>query len=100
MMTKEGHGFNGFAISTTDHCVHRHGSFDSHSGSRQSARAMRSVCWFVVFVLALGACGSKAPENMGATGQGSQQWVCRPDGEAWDCDQGNETRPPAAPDQA
>ena len=61
---------------------------------------MRNVCWAIAIVLALGACGSRAPANTGAGELDDEPWVCRPDGGAWDCDQGEEPPAPAAPEGA
>lgn len=60
---------------------------------------MRLLCWSIVCVLALGACGSKGPANAGASEQQGDQWVCQPDGDAWECDQGAEP-PSDSPGQA
>ena len=58
---------------------------------------MRTVCLTIVLLLGLGACGSRAPVNIGAGGQDGEQWVCTPDGDAWDCAEGAEP-PPAESD--
>ncbi len=98
MMTKEGSGFNGSTPSAGDNrgCLPR--GFDSHSGSGQSVRPMKSRYWFIVLVLALGACGSRAPVTGDSVVDGDEQWVCRPDGDAWDCDRATDQEPPTAPD--
>ena len=61
---------------------------------------MRSAFWSIVFILALGACGSKAPANGGDSGDGDEQWVCQPDDDRWECEQGDEPTPPAPAEQA
>ena len=99
MMTKEGIRFNGITANTCDHFMTFTRRFDSHAGNRQSPRAMRFACWSIVVVLALGACGSRAPADGVLAGAGDPEWVCRPDDEAWDCAQGVEPpRPPDEPD--
>ncbi len=99
MMNKEVTGFNGLRTGKRDYFMTPAARFDSYSGSRQSARAMRSAIWSVVLVLALGACGSKAPASGVSAAQGASEWVCRPEGDTWDCAQGAEPPPPAEPDQ-
>ena len=79
-------------ISVTDHR-----GFDTHPGNRQSAVPMRSAICFIVFVLALGACGSKGPVNADASPGADGQWVCQPAGDSWRCDQGDEPKPNSAP---
>jgi len=72
--------------------------FDTHMGYRQSAHAMRIVFFSVFLIVALGACGSKATDTGAATGAADREWVCRPDGDAWACDEGAAARPVAESD--
>ena len=61
---------------------------------------MKTAIWSIAVLLALGACGSKAPVNGGDSEDSDEQWVCQPDDDSWNCDQGDEPGPSQPPEAA
>ena len=60
---------------------------------------MKTAIWSIAVLLALGACGSKAPVNGGDSKDSDEQWVCQPDDDRWECDQGDEPSPSPPPEE-
>lgn len=67
---------------------------------------MKSAIWSIApalalaLVLALGACGSKAPVSVDTAPGDREQWVCQPAGDRWQCDRAEPSASGAPPTEA